>query len=77
MRPATAAERKVEAKRLGGQALKIYERLQLGSATNVELAEISLKYTSRISDIRKAGHVVTLISHDHETGLTSYQLGER
>lgn len=41
--------------RLKGQNLAIYERLQRGPATNAELAAISLKYTSRIDDVRKAG----------------------
>lgn len=42
-------------KRLAGQNLAIYERLKLGPATNAELAAISLKYTSRVDDVRKAG----------------------
>ena len=46
---------KQDRKRLAGQNLAIFERLQRGPATNVELAGISLKYTSRIDDIRKSG----------------------
>lgn len=38
--------------RLAGQNRRILDRLRQGPATNVELAEISLKYTSRISDVR-------------------------
>ena len=41
--------------RLRGQNLAIYERLKRGTATNVELAAISLKYTSRVDDLRKSG----------------------
>ena len=44
--------------RLTGQNLAILQRLFSGSATNRELAVISLKYTSRISDIRDAGYIV-------------------
>jgi len=39
--------------RLKGQNALILERLRAGSVTNRELAEISLKYTSRVSDVRK------------------------
>ncbi len=39
-------------KRLRGQNAKILARLRRGKASNTELAIYSLKYTSRISDIR-------------------------
>lgn len=54
------------------QTDKIVKALQHGARTNVELAEIALKYTSRISDARKRGHVI----HCHQLGggLTLYQL---
>jgi hypothetical protein len=45
-------------KRLTGQCAAILARLECGSATNVELASMSLKYTSRLSDLRAAGHVI-------------------
>ena len=41
-----------------GQNGAILERLRAGPATNVELAAMSLKYTSRLSDLRAAGHVI-------------------
>lgn len=41
--------------RLTGQNLRILNRLRLGPASNTELSGISLKYTSRISDLRKHG----------------------
>lgn len=44
--------------RLTGQNAAILARLKAGPATNAELAAISLKYTSRVSDIRAAGFVV-------------------
>jgi hypothetical protein len=45
-----------EIKRLATQNEQILARLKRGPATNVDLAKISLKYTSRISDLREAGH---------------------
>lgn len=42
--------------RLTGQNAAILERLRRGPATNRDLAEISLKYTSRVSDLRAAGY---------------------
>lgn len=44
--------------RLSGQNSLILTRLKEGPATNTELASISLKYTSRISDLRAAGYVI-------------------
>lgn len=45
--------------RLSGQNIAILARLERGPAYNDELAAIALKYTSRISDLRAAGHKVT------------------
>ena len=63
-----------EKPRLSAQCQKILDRLRQGSATNKELAFISLKYTGRISDLRAAGYVIEVIHRDHKTGLTFYQL---
>jgi hypothetical protein len=63
-----------EAKRLSRQCQEILSRLQTGPATNVALAGIALKYTSRISDLRAAGHDVRVIERSHETGVTVYRL---
>lgn len=41
--------------RLTGQNGAILKRLRQGPATNSELAELSLKYTSRVSDLRHHG----------------------
>lgn len=65
---------KAEKPRLAGQNLAILERLQRGPATNKELAQISLKYTGRISDLRAAGYNVALVARDHATGVTMYEL---
>ena len=67
---------KAERPRLAGQNLAILERLQCGPATNRALAKISLKYTSRISDLRAAGYDVRVVSADRKTGVTVYELGK-
>jgi hypothetical protein len=58
--------------RLRGQNAAILQRLQQGPATNAELARISLKYTSRISDIRAAGYKI--VCRFGDGGLNSYSL---
>ena len=50
--------RPADVKRLTGQNAAVLARLRAGPATNAELAGIALKYTSRISDLRKAGFTV-------------------
>lgn len=65
---------KDERPRLTGQNLAILERLQRGPATNRELAAISLKYTSRVSDLRAAGYNVVVVDRDRATGRTMYEL---
>lgn len=42
--------------RLTGQNAAILQRLERGPAFNDELARISIKYTSRISDVRRYLH---------------------
>lgn len=63
-----------ERKRLSGQCGAILDRLGRGPATNQELATIALKYTSRISDCRKSGFPIEVVSRDHKTGVTTYAL---
>lgn len=63
-----------ESPRLKGQNAAILERLKRGPATNRELAQIALKYTSRLSDLRAAGYNVVVVDRDHATGLTMYEL---
>lgn len=58
--------------RLSGQNLQIIERLRRGPATNAELAAIGLKYTSRVSDCRRAGYRINCEKRDG--GLTVYSL---
>jgi hypothetical protein len=52
-----------EIRRLTTQNERILARLQSGPATNYELSQIALKYTSRIDDCRKAGHRITCTRH--------------
>lgn len=59
-------------KRAKGQTDRILEALGRGARTNTELAEIALKYTSRISDARKRGYSISC--HHLGGGLTLYQL---
>ena len=62
-----------EVKRLAGQSLRIVQRLQQGPATNRELSQISLKYTSRCSDLKKAGYDIRA-ERGYEPGLWIYTL---
>lgn len=61
-------------KRTQAQADQILSLLRTRRASNVELAAISLKYTSRISDLRKRGYVIVNEDHDRATGLSFYRL---
>jgi hypothetical protein len=67
-----------EQSRLTGQSARILSRLEQGPATNRELAEISLKYTSRVSDVRAylkdKGRNVKVFDRDYATGLVWYGL---
>lgn len=49
-------------KKVGGQALVILNRLQQGRVGSDELCRIVKKYTGRISELRKAGHVVRCLN---------------
>lgn len=63
-----------DVERLTGQNLAILQRLRNGPATNGELAAIALKYTSRISDLRK--HGVKIEAKREEHGIVTYRLLE-
>lgn len=66
-----------EKPRLRGQCLAILERLRQGPATNRELAAISLKYTGRISDLRRAGYAIPAPEEDRVSGHAVYRLLDR
>ena len=63
-----------EQRRLSGHSGQILARLEKGPVTNWELAQISLKYTGRISDLRKAGYRIEVIERDYASGRTVYAL---
>lgn len=65
----------VEKHRLSRQCQAIAERLEKGRVSNRELSDaFSLKYTGRISDLRKQGWNVQVVEKDRRTGLTWYAL---
>jgi hypothetical protein len=59
-------------RRLSGQNATILHLLRQGSCTNVELSRVSLKYTSRISDLRAAGH--RIVCRRGDGGCNVYEL---
>lgn len=61
-----------EVKRLASQNARMLERLKRGPATNYELAQIALKYTSRIDNLRKAGYDIQC--ERHSGGGATYRL---
>lgn len=58
--------------RLAAQTQQIIDLLRVRPATNAELSNIALKYTSRVSDARKLGHTITCTRL--RGGLTEYRL---
>ena len=62
--------------RLSAQNDAVLSRLRRGPATNTELAAISLKYTSRISDLRKILDPMgmAIVCQRLGDGLTSYRI---
>jgi hypothetical protein len=64
-----------EKRRLSKQCRHILSMLRERRRTNVELAKVSLKYTSRISDLQKSGYDVRLVGKSG--GVTTYELVEK
>jgi hypothetical protein len=52
---------------------KLLDRLLAGPATNVELAQLCIKYTGRISDLRADGWDIACVRQTEE-GVTVYTL---
>ncbi|MEL7336598.1 MAG: hypothetical protein AAFN70_10405 [Planctomycetota bacterium] len=77
MNPIDPSVSTIDIPRLTGQNAMILERLKRGRQSNRELAKISLKYTSRISDLRKhlrpQGFGITC-ARDSENGITWYEI---
>lgn len=69
-----ALELRAERQRLSDQCALILGRLQQGRVSNRELSGIALKYTGRISELRKFGHDVRPVFRDRASGLTQYAL---
>lgn len=65
---------KQDAPRLSRQCALILEMLTLRPHTNEELSRVSLKYTSRISDLRANGYSIECTRLDG--GLTMYALAK-
>lgn len=63
-----------EKPRLSRQCRDILRMLVAGPQSNGALAAVALKYTGRISDIRKNGISVIASSRNFETGLVTYCL---
>lgn len=59
--------------RLSKQCQAILAKLRTGPCTNYELAALALKYTSRISDLRKHGFNVRMTER-RKDGTTIYEL---
>lgn len=53
---------------------RILALLQQGARTNRELAQISLDYRRRVSDLREQGHTIVCSPIDGKPGLTRYEL---
>jgi hypothetical protein len=66
----------VERRRLSGQCMDMLKLLRRGRVTNSTLSKISLKYTGRISDLRKAGYDIRCVERDRASGLSWYELHE-
>lgn len=64
----------VERKRLQRQCLDIIALLRQRDVWNFELAEIARKYTGRLSEIRSAGFVVSIVEQDRKSGRCLYRL---
>lgn len=72
-----------EARRLSRQCQCILDAFRAAGTSigrpvlsNRHLAEIALKYTSRISDLRAAGYRIDVIGTDTRSGLVFYALGD-
>lgn len=65
---------RAEKKRTANQRHLILGRLLKGRATNAELYGYALNLTARISELRKAGHVIKVVGRDYATGIVWYAL---
>jgi hypothetical protein len=70
--PPTPGPPAQDRERLGRQCQAVLDRLRRGPTSNYDLALISLKYTSRISDLRAKGYTIT--ATEQGQGLFFYTL---
>jgi hypothetical protein len=56
---------------------KILDLLKQGSVTNFELAEICIRYSARIHELRQAGYEIETGLVNRDTGLSVYRLKEQ
>lgn len=54
-------ELKQELHRRKSQTQRILERLKQGEATNADLAIIGTRYTERVRELRKEGHIISAL----------------
>lgn len=66
----TQQEFKLEADRRKSQTKRILDRIKQGNATNVDLARIGTRYTERVRELRKEGHVI--LAQYEKPGLWRY-----
>lgn len=52
---------KMELERRKSQTQRILDRLKRGTATNVDLARIGTRYTERVRELRREGHVILAV----------------
>ena len=69
-----ALDLRAERARLSNQCEVILGRLQSGRVSNGQLSLIALKYTNRISELRKQGHVIKVVARDYASGIVWYAL---
>ena len=62
--------------RRASQKDQILWRLMRGTATNAELAELSLNYRARVSDLRSDGWRIDVVAQE-DSGVTLYRLRGR
>ena len=60
--------------RLSRQCRAILDRLRQGPTSNRDLSGLALKYTGRLSDLRRAGYRIGIHSQNHVTGEVMYVL---
>ena len=68
--------RAMSGERVANQREMILSLLRQGSVTNFELADICLRYSARIHELRKQGHNIETVMENKKSGLVVYRLKE-